>query len=134
MKLNSFSYLNDYIPIFFFIIVGLIFILVLVKVSYTVSPSSLEIDKFSVYECGFEPFSGYGGFNNINFFIIAILFLIFELEVVFLYPWVVSLQYNSIFGKYSAYLFIVLLIVGFFYEWKRGVLDWYANNNINNEF
>jgi len=84
----------------------------------------IDFEKLSAYECGFNPFEDAYGRFDIRFYLVAILFLIFDLEVIFLYPWCLS---ASILGSYIIWIifsFLLILILGFLYEWKRGALDW----------
>ena len=95
---------------------------VLMTLSWVISERKIDLEKISAYECGFDPFGDSRHTFNIKFYLVAILFIIFDLEIVFLFPWAVTL--NSYQGFYSMMLFLTLLTVGFIYEWKRGALDW----------
>lgn len=81
-------------------------------------------EKISPYECGFEPIGTKPNKFNVKFYIVAILFVIFDLEITFMFPWAVSLKEIGIFGYTSMMIFLFILIIGFIYEWKKGALDW----------
>ena len=118
------SYEYDYIGLFIFLIVSIIIALLLFIVAYFISPKNIYAEKLSAYECGFEPFNEARETFDIHFYIVAILFIIFDLEVAFLFPWAVSLNEMPILGFWSMVIFLLLLTIGFVYEWKRGALDW----------
>ena len=110
------------------ILLGLALCLVLAVVfaglSYVVSAKQADVEKVSAYECGFDPFDDTRKTFDVRFYLVAILFLIFDLEVSFLFPWVVSLGTLPLLGFWSMILFLVILTVGFIYEWRKGALDW----------
>lgn len=81
-------------------------------------------EKLSTYECGFEPFGDARGQFDVRFYLVAILFIIFDLEVAFLFPWAVSLKEIGMFGFWSMMVFLGVLTIGFVYEWKKGALEW----------
>jgi NADH-quinone oxidoreductase subunit A len=83
-----------------------------------------DLDTESSYECGFEPFDDSRGRFDIRFYLVAILFIIFDLEVSFLFPWALSLGRTGVFGFYVMMVFLIILTVGFVYEWQKGALDW----------
>ncbi len=83
-----------------------------------------DTEKLSAYECGFDAFDDAHGKFDVRFYLVAILFIIFDLEVAFLFPWAVSLGDIGLFGFWSMILFLGVLTVGFLYEWKKGALDW----------
>jgi len=85
---------------------------------------NIDIEKLSAYECGFDPFEESLGRFDIKFYIVAILFLIFDLEIVFLFPWSVILLQLPLFSFWIIFYFLFILIIGFIYEWKKGALDW----------
>ena len=119
-----FDFLRDYatILIFLFISIGLGFAFIVVN--FLFSPSNPDPEKLSAYECGFEPFSDSRMEFDIRFYLVAILFIIFDLEIAFLFPWAVSLKNIGALGFYSMMFFLFILTVGFIYEWKNGALDW----------
>ena len=85
---------------------------------------SPDVEKLSSYECGFNPWGDARSKFEVRFYLVAILFIIFDLEITFLFPWVISLSDISILGFYSMLLFIFILTIGFIYEWSKGALDW----------
>lgn len=112
-----------------FWVVGSIFlalILFIVCFLFLSKPKRMEIEKLSAYECGFSPFEDAYGRFDIKFYLVAILFIIFDLEVIYLFPWalIVHTSINALFILFVMYFFLFILIIGFIYEWKRGALDW----------
>ncbi len=85
---------------------------------------NIDIEKMSAYECGFDPFEESLGRFDIKFYLVAILFLVFDLEIVFLFPWSVMLYSLGMFGLWVAVFFVFILLIGFIYEWQKGALDW----------
>ena len=118
------EFLRDYatILIFLFISVGLGFAFIFVN--FLFSPSNPDTEKLSAYECGFEPFEDSRMEFDVRFYLVAILFIIFDLEIAFLFPWAVSLGNIGILGFTSMMIFLFILTIGFIYEWKKGALDW----------
>ena len=116
--------LVEYLPIliFFGIAIGLSAVMILA--SYIVGPQKPDSEKISAYECGFEPFEDARGRFDVRFYLVAILFIIFDLEVAFLFPWAISLGEIGMFGFWSMVVFLGILTVGFIYEWKKGALEW----------
>jgi NADH:ubiquinone oxidoreductase subunit 3 (subunit A) len=102
----------------------LVLAIVFAGLSYIVSAKQADVEKVSAYECGFDPFDDTRKTFDVRFYLVAILFLIFDLEVSFLFPWVVSLGTLPLLGFWSMILFLVILTVGFIYEWRKGALDW----------
>jgi NADH-quinone oxidoreductase subunit A len=96
----------------------------IVLLSFLLGPSIPDSEKSSIYECGFDPYEDARNEFDVRFYLVAILFLIFDLEVSFLFPWVVSLGTLPLLGFWSMILFLVILTVGFIYEWRKGALDW----------
>jgi NADH:ubiquinone oxidoreductase subunit 3 (subunit A) len=92
--------------------------------SYVLSVRSTDKEKVSAYECGFNPFEDARNQFDVRFYLVAILFIIFDLEVSFLFPWAVTLNQLTIFGFWSMFVFLLILTVGFVYEWKKGALEW----------
>jgi NADH-quinone oxidoreductase subunit A len=116
--------LNDYLPILIFFGIAAALSLVILIIPFIVAESRPDKEKLSPYECGFE---GEGTVRNefdIQFYLVAILFIIFDLEIAFLFPWAVSLKTIGVFGFWSMMGFLSLLTIGFIYEWKRGALEW----------
>lgn len=96
----------------------------LLGLSYCLSDSNLYIDKVSGYECGFDPFSNARDPFNIKFYLVSLLFIIFDIEIIFFFPWIFALEHITIVGFFSMYLFFLILIVGFVYEYRKRALDW----------
>ncbi|MAK12578.1 MAG: NADH-quinone oxidoreductase subunit A [Candidatus Pelagibacter sp.] len=119
-----FEFLRDYatILIFLFISVGLGFAFIFVN--FLFSPNNPDPEKLSAYECGFDAFDDSRMKFDVRFYLVAILFIIFDLEVAFLFPWAVSLGNIGLLGFWSMMFFLFILTVGFVYEWKKGALDW----------
>ena len=116
--------LSEYLPILIFLGVAGALSVVMLVASYIVAPQRPDSEKLSPYECGFEVFSDARAKFDVRFYLVAILFIIFDLEVAFLFPWAVSLGDLGAFGFWSMILFLVILTVGFVYEWKKGGLEW----------
>ncbi|MDF2097200.1 MULTISPECIES: NADH-quinone oxidoreductase subunit A [Aquibaculum] len=116
--------LVEYLPILIFIGIALGLGLVMVIGSYVVARQRPDSEKVSAYECGFEAFDDARSRFDVRFYLVAILFIIFDLEVAFLFPWAVSLGEIGMFGFWSMMVFLGLLTVGFIYEWKKGALEW----------
>jgi NADH-quinone oxidoreductase subunit A len=116
--------LAEYLPIFIFLIVASLLSFVIIGLSYFVSLKQPDQEKLSQYECGFEAFSDARGRFDVRFYLVAILFIIFDLEIAFLFPWAVTLGDIGVFGFWSMMIFLGILTIGFIYEWKKGALDW----------
>jgi len=106
------------------IVFSIILSCVILLASYSVSISSPDIEKLSSYECGFDPYEDARNVFDVRFYLVAILFIIFDLEAVYFYPWCVSLSFLNIDAFWGMVDFIVELLFGFFYAWKVGALDW----------
>ena len=118
------EFLKDYLPIILFLIIALGLSLAFVSINYIAAPSKPDPEKLSAYECGFEPFNDSRMEFDVSFYLFSILFIIFDLEIAFLFPWAISLGQIGIYGFCSMMLFLFILTVGFIYEWKKGALDW----------
>ena len=118
------AYLADYLPILIFLVIALGLAAVIVAASLLVARQRPDSEKLSAYECGFEPFDDTRGRFDVRFYLVAILFIIFDLEVAFLFPWAVALGDIGLLGFWSMMLFLGVLTVGFVYEWKKGALEW----------
>ena len=116
--------LHNYLPIIIFIILGVLFGLVPIALGALVSPKAPDIEKKTGYECGFSPFQNARMQFDVRFYLVAILFVIFDLEIAFLFPWAVVLETVSWPAFFAVLNFIGLLLVGFIYEWKKGALEW----------
>lgn len=118
------AYLQEYLPIAVFFGIAVVLAGAFVIGSVIVGAQRPDSEKLSAYECGFEAFDDSRSRFDIRFYLVAILFIIFDLEVAFLFPWAVSLGKIGAFGFWSMMLFLVVLTVGFLYEWKKGALEW----------
>jgi len=120
----SLDFLNNYLTIIIFLAIALMLSLGFLILNFAFSPKNPDPEKLSAYECGFEPFNDSRMEFDIRFYLVAILFIIFDLEIAFLFPWAITLGNIGIFGFFSMMLFLFILTVGFIYEWKKGALDW----------
>ena len=118
------DFLKDYLPIILFLIIALTLSLAFIMINFILSPKNPDPEKLSAYECGFEPFEDSRMEFDVRFYLVAILFIIFDLEIAFLFPWAISLGNIGLFGFSSMMIFLFILTVGFIYEWKKGALDW----------
>ena len=116
--------LKDYFPIILFLIIALGLSFAFVILNFLLSPKKPDPEKLSAYECGFEPFQDSRMEFDVRFYLVAILFIIFDLEIAFLFPWAISLGNIGLLGFSSMMIFLFILTVGFIYEWKKGALDW----------
>ncbi len=116
--------LEQYLPILLFILVGLTLGAVLLTVGTFLSPNHPDPAKLSPYECGFEAFEDARMKFDVRYYLVAILFILFDLEIAFLFPWAVVLQEIGFFGFVAMMVFLAVLVVGFIYEWKKGALEW----------
>ena len=118
------DFLKDYLTIILFLIISLGLSIGFVVINFILSPKKPDPEKLSAYECGFEPFNDSRMEFDVRFYLVAILFIIFDLEIAFLFPWAISLGKIGIHGFVSMMIFLFILTVGFIYEWKKGALDW----------
>jgi NADH-quinone oxidoreductase subunit A len=118
------SLLREYLPIVVFLAIALAIGAVMVIASLLVARQRPDSEKLSPYECGFEPFGDARAKFDVRFYLVAILFIIFDLEVAFLFPWAIVLGTIGAFGFWSMMGFLLVLTVGFIYEWKKGALEW----------
>ena len=116
--------LFSYLPILIFLGVALAVAVIAVLGSMIIVPQKPYSEKTSAYECGFEAFSDARHKFDVRFYLVAILFIIFDLEVAFLFPWAISLGETGVFGFSSMMIFLGILTVGFIYEWRKGALEW----------
>ena len=116
--------LREYLPILVFLGIALGLSLVIVLASFLAARQRPDSQKLSPYECGFDPFDDARSRFDVRFYLVAILFIIFDLEVAFLFPWAVALGSIGLFGFWSMVVFLAVLTVGFIYEWKKGALEW----------
>jgi NADH-quinone oxidoreductase subunit A len=116
--------LLDYLPLVIFIGISLVIGLALMVAPFAVAYKNPDPEKLSAYECGFNAFDDARMKFDVRFYLVAILFIIFDLEVAFLFPWAVALKDIGAFGFWSMMSFLLVLTVGFVYEWKKGALEW----------
>ncbi len=116
--------LENYLPILVFIVLGTLFGLGPVIMGFMLGPQRPDSEKLSPYECGFEAFEDSRMKFDVRYYLVAILFIIFDLEIAFLFPWAVVLKEIGIFGFSAMMIFLGILVVGFIYEWKKGALEW----------
>lgn len=114
----------DYLPVIIFLGFALALSLLFIIGSFLLAPSNPDPEKNSAYECGFNAFDDARMKFDVRFYLVAILFIIFDLEVAFLFPWAVTLGTIGVFGFWSMVVFLGVLTVGFIYEWRSGALEW----------
>jgi NADH-quinone oxidoreductase subunit A len=117
-------FLKDYLSIVIFILVALVLSIGFIILNFLFSPKNPDPEKLSAYECGFEALNDSRMEFDVRFYLVAILFIIFDLEIAFLFPWAVSLGSIGVLGFWSMMIFLFILTIGFIYEWKKGALDW----------
>jgi NADH-quinone oxidoreductase subunit A len=118
------DYLTNYFPILIFGAVALGISCLMVAAAWLVAKQKPDTEKVSAYECGFEPFDDARRRFDVRFYLVAILFIIFDLEVAFLFPWAITLEAGGTFVFWSMMVFLGVLTVGFIYEWRKGALEW----------
>jgi NADH-quinone oxidoreductase subunit A len=116
--------LENYLPVLLFILIAAIIGVALLIGGWVLSPKAPDSEKLSTYECGFESFGDARLPFDVKFYLVAILFILFDVETAFLVPWAVMVKQLGLFGILSMGLFVGLLLVGFIYEWKKGALEW----------
>jgi NADH-quinone oxidoreductase subunit A len=116
--------LENYLSVLIFIIAGAALGAILIAMGLMLAPHRANDEKYSPYECGFEAFEDSRIHFDVRYYLVAILFIIFDLEIAFLFPWAVSIKHIGLFGLFAMAVFLGVLIVGFIYEWKRGALEW----------
>lgn len=116
--------LENYLPILVFITLGGVIGAVVIALGFVLGPQKPDGEKRSPYECGFEAFEDSRMKFDVRYYLVAILFIIFDLEIAFLFPWAVSLERIGLVGFWAMVLFLTILVVGFIYEWKKGALEW----------
>ncbi len=116
--------LGQYFPILVFLVIGGVIALAMAGGSILLAKQKPYAEKVSAYECGFEAFDDARGRFDVRFYLVAILFIIFDLEVAFLFPWAISLSKIGLFGFFSMIVFLGVLTIGFIYEWCKGALEW----------
>ena len=118
------DFLKDYFSIIIFLFIALGLSVGFIVLNFLFSPKNPDPEKLSAYECGFEAFSDSRMEFDVRFYLVAILFIIFDLEIAFLFPWAISLGNLGVLGFWSMMIFLFVLAIGFVYEWKKGALDW----------
>ena len=116
--------LDNYFPVLLFIMVGLAIGVVPLVLGRILAPHRPDAAKLSPYECGFEAFEDARMKFDVRYYLVAILFILFDLEIAFLFPWAIVLKEIGMFGFVSMMIFLAILVVGFIYEWKKGALEW----------
>ena len=123
-RLEMTELLKEYVPIVIFLAIATGMAGAMLLASFIVARQKPDSEKLSAYECGFEAFDDARSQFDVRFYLVAILFIIFDLEVAFLFPWAVALGDIGVFGFWSMILFLGILTVGFIYEWRKGALEW----------
>ena len=118
------DFLRDYLSIIIFLFIALGLSVGFIVLNFLFSPKNPDPEKLSAYECGFEAFGDSRMEFDVRFYLVAILFIIFDLEIAFLFPWAISLGKIGFLGFISMMIFLFILTIGFIYEWKKGALDW----------
>ncbi len=116
--------LDNYIPVLIFIVIGLGLGMLMILAGSILAPRRPDSEKQSPYECGFEAFEDSRMKFDVRYYLVAILFIIFDLEIAFLFPWAVVLDEIGMFGFLAMMVFLGVLVVGFIYEWRKGALEW----------
>jgi NADH-quinone oxidoreductase subunit A len=123
--MNALSGLFEaYLPILIFVILAMGMAAAMVGLSFVLGKQNPDSEKLSAYECGFDPFSNARQKFDVRFYLVSILFIIFDLEIAFLFPWAITLGKIGMFGFVSMLVFLAVLTVGFIYEWRKGALEW----------
>ena len=118
------EFLKNYFQIMLFLFIAFGLSIGFILLNFVFSPKNPDPEKLSAYECGFEPFNDSRMEFDVRFYLVAILFIIFDLEIAFLFPWAISLGTIGVYGYVSMLIFLFILTIGFIYEWKKGALDW----------
>ena len=119
-----YNFLSDYLSIIIFLFISLVLSIGFIAINFLASPNNPDPEKLSAYECGFDAFDDSRMEFDVRFYLVAILFIIFDLEIAFLFPWAISLGNIVILGFWSMMFFLGVLTIGFIYEWKKGALEW----------
>ena len=119
-----YNFLSDYLSIIIFLFISLVLSIGFIAINFLASPNNPDPEKLSAYECGFDAFDDSRMEFDVRFYLVAILFIIFDLEIAFLFPWAISLGNIGILGFWSMMFFLGVLTIGFIYEWKKGALEW----------
>ncbi len=116
--------LENYLPILIFLVLGVVLGVILFTIGYFLGPNRPDTEKGSPYECGFEAFEDARMKFDVRYYLVAIMFIIFDLEIAFLFPWAVALDGIGMVGFWAMMIFLAVLVAGFIYEWRRGALEW----------
>jgi NADH-quinone oxidoreductase subunit A len=116
--------LETYLPVLIFIVIGAVVGAAMIGMGFVLAPNRPDSEKNSPYECGFEAFEDSRMKFDVRYYLVAILFIIFDLEIAFLFPWAVVLDQIGMAGFWAMMIFLGILVVGFIYEWKKGALEW----------
>ena len=116
--------LSNYLPVLIFVIISLAIAVIVIGLGYVLGAHRPDSEKLSPYECGFESFEDARMKFDVRYYLVAILFIIFDLEIAFLFPWAIVLDQIGLFGFASMAVFLGILVIGFIYEWKKGALEW----------
>ena len=119
-----YTFLTDYLSIIIFLFIASLLSIGFVLINFLAAPNNPDPEKLSAYECGFEAFDDSRMEFDVRFYLVAILFIIFDLEIAFLFPWAITLGNTGVFGFWSMMIFLAVLTIGFIYEWKKGALEW----------
>jgi NADH:ubiquinone oxidoreductase subunit 3 (subunit A) len=114
----------EFVGILIYFVIALALATLIMGLSFVFATRKADPEKTSAYECGFDPFDDARSRFDVQFYLVAILFIIFDLEVTFLFPWALSLHHVGFFGFWSMMTFLLILTIGFVYEWRKGALDW----------
>ena len=124
LNINESLFKNEYLTILIYLVIAVLLSIIIAGLSYILAIQNPETEKLSTYECGFEPYEDARHIFDVKFYLVAILFIVFDIETMFLLPWVVSLSQLNVLGFWSMIDFIIELGVGFVYVWYVGALDW----------
>ena len=119
-----YNFLSDYFSIILFLFIALALSVGFIFANFLAAPNNPDPEKLSAYECGFDAFDDSRMEFDVRFYLVAILFIIFDLEIAFLFPWAISLGNIGALGFWSMMIFLSVLTIGFIYEWKKGALEW----------
>ena len=118
------SFLSEYLPILLFLFIGIALAVGMTAMSFIIGDIKPNKEKLSAYECGFEAFENTRMKFDVRYYLVAILFIIFDLEIAFLFPWAIVLDDIGMFGFVAMIIFLLVLVIGFVYEWMKGALEW----------
>ena len=124
VRVPAATMLDAYVPIFLFILVAIAFAIIMTMVSRLVHPSRYNKVKLDPYECGIEPLTDARDRYSVRYYLVAMLFVIFDVETVFMFPWAVIMDELALFGLIEMLVFLFILVIGYVYAWRKGALDW----------